>query len=226
VNTLLIFLKDPRPGRVKTRLIPTLGADAAAELYRVLAAREVRATEPRAGEYGRLFCFAPADAGHAVATWFPGETYWPQPELDLGARMVAAFAEAFGRGARRVAIIGTDVPWVSRDMVLAAFRALDGHEVAIGPARDGGYYLLALRAPQPSLFEGIAWSTPAVLPATLDRAARARLRVHTLPLMTDLDTLDDLRDEWPRIEPLLRDHPALLRQLAPLMQDDDAQALE
>jgi hypothetical protein len=213
-DLLLVFLKEPRPGVAKTRLVPALRPETAARLYRVLAEEEVRRTAPEAGEYARLFCFTPAHARPAMAAWFPGQDLWAQPEGDLGTRMAAAFAEGFSRGARRVGIIGTDVPWVDRSAVRAAFDALEDHDVSVGPARDGGYYLLATRAPRPSLFEGIAWSTAAVLPSTLARAASQGLRVFLLPPLPDLDRLQDLADEWERLEPLLGGEPGLAQELA------------
>ena len=213
-DLLLVFLKYPRPGQAKTRLVPVLGEDAAASLYRTLAEEEVRWTTPEGGEYERLFCFTPAADEGAIAAWFPGERRWPQPPGDLGQRMAAAFAHGFGQGARRVAIIGTDVPWVSRATVALALLALEGHDLAIGPARDGGYYLLALREARPALFEGIAWSTAQVLSATLGRAESLGLRVHLLEPLTDLDTIDDLRAEWKRLRPLLEPRPELARAVA------------
>ena len=113
-----------------------------------------------------------------------------------------------------MAIIGTDVPWVSRATVALALLALEGHDLAIGPARDGGYYLLALREARPALFEGIAWGTAQVLSATLGRAESLGLRVHLLEPLTDLDTIDDLRAEWPRLRPLLAPRPELARAVA------------
>jgi hypothetical protein len=129
---------------------------------------------------------------------------------DLGARMVDAFARAFARGARRVAIVGTDVPGVSSETVDEALTALDTADVVIGPAQDGGYYLLALRVPRPELFTGIAWSTPTVCGETLLRAAAFALAVRRLPSRRDIDTLEDLRLEWPRMEAILAGQPDLL----------------
>jgi glycosyltransferase A (GT-A) superfamily protein (DUF2064 family) len=111
--------------------------------------------------------------------------------------MAAAFAEAFQRGHPRAAIIGTDAPDLARGHVEAALRALDEHDVAIAPAQDGGYVMLALREPHPEIFHGVDWSTPLVLRQTLDRAAR--LRVALLPALSDLDTVDDLRRAWPEL---------------------------
>jgi rSAM/selenodomain-associated transferase 1 len=174
----------------------------------------VRRTTPYGNEYERLFCFTPADDRDAIAGWFPGEQLWPQPAGDLGHRMAAAFTEGFARGPRRVALVGTDVPGLSQAIVAEAFSALDRDDVALGPARDGGYYLVALRQGHPGLFADIAWSTAQVLPATLARAQGLGLGVHLLPLLTDLDTIEDLRAEWPRVRPLLEPHPGLAQAVA------------
>ena len=190
---------------MKTRLIPGLGAAGAAELYRVLAEDVVARIRPRAREYERLFFFTPDDARPEMEAWFPGETWVAQEGTDLGARMSAAFDEAFRRGARRAAIIGSDVPGLSRDDVAAAFASLDDHDLVLGPARDGGYYLIALERPRPGLFRGIAWSTHSVFAATMERAAGLGLAVRALEPRRDIDTLDDVRAEWERIRPLLDD---------------------
>jgi rSAM/selenodomain-associated transferase 1 len=209
-DVLIVFLKEPRRGTVKTRLASTLGRDRAAELYRAMAEEEVRRTRPAPGEYGRLFFFTPAEARPALEEWFPGETLLPQEGEDLGARMAHAFSVAFARGARRAAIVGTDVPWVSRELVKEALLALGDHEVVVGPARDGGYYLLALDRPRPLLFEGIPWSTPAVLCATAERASLLGLRMSVLEPLADVDTLEDVRREWGTLRPLLAGRPDLV----------------
>src|SRR5262245_16805319 len=121
-DVLLVFVKHPRPGSAKTRLIPSLGAETAAALYQVLAEEEIRSTRPEEGEYRRMFFFAPEEAVDEMSTWLPGERLLPQLGPDLGARMSAAFAAAFAAGAGRAAIIGTDVPWVSRETVREAFQ--------------------------------------------------------------------------------------------------------
>jgi rSAM/selenodomain-associated transferase 1 len=213
-NVLLVFLKAARPGVVKTRLVPALGKAAAAELYRVLAEAEVRRTAPRGGEYERRFCFTPPRARPEMQAWFPGEVFVPQEGTDLGARMAGAFAQAFLGGARRVAIIGSDVPAVSRETVREAFRSLEEHDVVLGPAHDGGYYLLALSQPRPALFRGIAWGTSSVLAATVKKASGRGLGVRLLEPLTDIDTLEDLRTEWTRLAPLLATHPSLRRGIA------------
>ncbi|HVR71392.1 MAG TPA: TIGR04282 family arsenosugar biosynthesis glycosyltransferase [Vicinamibacteria bacterium] len=209
-DVLIVFVKEPRKGTVKTRLSSALGPARAAELYRVLAEEEVRRTRPARGDYERLFFFTPAAARPALAEWFPGETLLPQEGADLGARMAHAFEVAFGRGAPRAAVIGTDVPWVSRQLVKESLLALDDHEVVAGPARDGGYYLLALDRPRPQLFEGIPWSTPAVLRATAERARLLGLRLSVLEPLADIDTIEDVRREWRALRPLLDARPDLV----------------
>jgi rSAM/selenodomain-associated transferase 1 len=209
-RALIVFLRHPHPGAVKTRLVPTLGAAVASELYRVLAESILQATVPREGEYERLVFFDPPEAAEAVRAWLPGVRLQAQSGDDLGARMADAFGRAFRRGARRVAIVGTDTPSVSREVVAEAFRGLDEADVVVGPAEDGGYYLLALRAPRPELFVGIAWSTPDVLDQTRARVTAAGLILRELPCRRDVDTLDDLRAEWTDVRALLGGRPDLL----------------
>ena len=216
-RTLIVFLKHPRPGGVKTRLVPALGAATAADLYRVLAEEVLRATIPPKGEYETLVFFDPPEEAEAMRAWLPGLRLRAQSDGDLGARMSVAFARAFERGAARVAIIGTDAVGVTGDVVAGALAALADADVVVGPAHDGGYYLLALRQPHPELFEGIAWSTATVLEETLRRAAAAGLRVHQRPPLRDVDTLEDLRAEWPRIRPLLSGHPELCRRIGDVL---------
>lgn len=193
-DVLIVFAKAPRPGQVKTRLARTLGDVPAAELYRRLAEATLCRTAPVAAEYRRVVAFAPADARDEMAAWLPGETLAPQHGEGLGERMAAAFGDAFDAGARRVVLVGSDVPGLQRGHVVQAFAALDGHELALGPARDGGYYLIGLRAPQPGLFADVPWSTPAVLGLTLERAARLSLRVRLLATLRDVDTPEDAGD--------------------------------
>ena len=208
-RALVVFVKHPRPGAVKTRLAAAIGPEAAADLYRALVEHVLEATTPRPGDYERLVFFDPPGALEEMRAWLPGVRLLAQKGDDLGARMADAFARAFARGARRVAIVGTDVPGVTRETVVEALCALDAAEVALGPAEDGGYYLLALREPRPELFSGIAWSTSNVAADTRARAAASRLSVRELPVLRDLDTLDDLRGLWPRLEGLLETRPAL-----------------
>lgn len=195
-RAVLLFVKDPAPGRVKTRLAATVGPERAAEIYRQLAETVFRRLPD---DCAVLVAGDPPARLPEIAAWLrglgrPGEpAFFPQAPGDLGARLVAAFAEAFARGFDAVAAIGSDCVELGPEHFAEAWAALATQEVAIGPAADGGYYLLALRAPQPTLFRDIAWSTDAVCRQTLDRAAMAGLSVHRLPTLRDVDTEEDLR---------------------------------
>jgi hypothetical protein len=208
-DLLLVFVKWPEPGFAKTRLIPALGPEVAAAVSRLLAEAAIAATCPPAAEYDRLFCFTPATAEAQMQQWLPGESVWPQPDGDLGQRMAAAFREAFARGASRVALVGTDIPWITRGLVARGFEGLEAADVVLGPADDGGYYLVALSRPQPELFAGIAWSTPQVFAATCERAEALGLRTSLVDAMADVDGILDLTTHWDRLEAILGREPAV-----------------
>jgi glycosyltransferase A (GT-A) superfamily protein (DUF2064 family) len=123
-DVLALFLKQPKPGTVKTRLIPWLGAEGAAELYRILAEDVVRRTRSLEGELERVGFFTPDGSRAEMEGWLPGLDWIAQGGGDLGARMSAAFEAAFARGAGRVALIGTDVPGLSMDTVRTALASL------------------------------------------------------------------------------------------------------
>jgi rSAM/selenodomain-associated transferase 1 len=213
-RTLVVFVKEPRPGAVKTRLAAVLGPDDAARLYRALAGAVLEATVPEPGEYERLVFYDPPDAGERLRAWLPSGRLRRQDPGHLGARMSGAFARCFARGASRVVLAGSDAPGLGRRHVTAALDRLDAHDVVLGPAHDGGYYLVALRAAQPSLFEEVSWSTASVLEDTLARARAAGLRVALLERLRDVDTCDDLRAEWPTVGPMLDRDPALRERTA------------
>jgi rSAM/selenodomain-associated transferase 1 len=212
-RALIVFVKHPAPGQVKTRLVPVLGEELATALYRALGETILEATVPGPGEYERLVFFAPEDAAEGMRAWLPGLRLLPQAGANLGERMAGAFARAFERGATRVAIVGTDAPAVSRATVVEALEALDAADVVLGPAEDGGYYLLAVSQPRPELFEGVSWSTSTVLEETRSRADRGGLKTHLLPRLRDIDTAEDLRAEWGRVASLLEGRPDLKRGL-------------
>src|SRR4051812_23773037 len=109
-DVLLVFVKEPRPGAVKSRLAAAVGPERAAGGYRAIAEEEIRRTAPRGDEYDRVLVFAPPAARAGIAQWLPGETLLEQAEGSLGERMASAFADAFAGGARRAVLIGTDVP--------------------------------------------------------------------------------------------------------------------
>ena len=141
----------------------------------------------------RLYvAFAPADARDSFQARAPGARLLAQPEGDLGRRLLAAFEAALADGARTPVLIGSDSPTLPSNLLRAGQRLLANHDVVVGPAEDGGYYLVGMNRLQPAIFEGIDWGESVVLEQTLARAASAGLRVATLPYWYDIDTADDL----------------------------------
>ena len=186
---LIVLVKAPRAGFVKTRLAAALGPHGALTAYRALVERVLGELSPLRDVELR---FAPDDAAAEISTWLrPGWNATPQGEGDLGARMQRAFADAFASGATRVVLIGSDCPHVTTGDIAAAAAALAKHDVVLGPAEDGGYWLVALRAAAPGLFEHMEWSTGGVLAQTLARAQSLGLRVHLLRMLPDVDTVED-----------------------------------
>lgn len=186
---LLVFLKAARLDTVKTRLAATIGADAALAAYRELVAATLQPLAALAPEIEVELRFAPDDAREELTPWLqPGWRAVPQGEGDLGDRLARAFGEAFVDGCQRVLVIGSDCPYVTAVDLRAALAALDQADLVLGPATDGGYWLLGLKAPHPEVFSGIDWSTPQVRAQTLDRAGSAGLRVTELRELSDVDT--------------------------------------
>lgn len=199
---LLVFAREPVLGRVKTRLAAGIGAAAALAVYRELLA--LTAAAVAAAQVPATVWLAEAPAGGDPARprpeW-PGLPWRVQPVAgSLGARMAQAFGEAFAAGAGRVVVIGTDCPGLSAALLRQAFDQLLRHELVVGPADDGGYYLLGMNKLEAALFANKAWSTATVLPDTLADAARLGLRVAQLPALHDVDSAQDLAT-W-------RGHPA------------------
>jgi rSAM/selenodomain-associated transferase 1 len=195
---LLIFAREPVLGRVKTRLAADIGPEAALATYRellTLTAAAVRAAQVPATVWLADAPTEPAlgTAASAARPEWPGLPWRVQPAAgSLGERMAHAFAEAFAAGAGRVVIIGTDCPGLSADLLRQAFAQLATHDLVVGPATDGGYYLLGMKQLHARLFTDKQWSTATVLPATLADAARLGLRVAQLPTLADVDSAADL----------------------------------
>ncbi len=197
VEHLILFTRYPEPGLVKTRLIPVLGAEGAAAVQRRMTeAAAAQAESLVAARRLRLEIRYDGGDPARVARWLtpmaPSGRCRPQGDGDLGQRMQRAMEQAFAEGARRVVLLGCDCPAVSAAIMARAFDDLRDHDLVLGPALDGGYYLLGLAAPQPSLFTEMAWGDEAVLARTMARAAAASLRVSLLEALADVDRPEDL----------------------------------
>ncbi|WP_435059911.1 TIGR04282 family arsenosugar biosynthesis glycosyltransferase [Streptomyces sp. bgisy060] len=208
---ILIMAKAPRPGMVKTRLHPLLSPVRCAALQAELIRHTVElatAHTPRA-----YLAYAPGEGEDAIGTAVPaGVRLLIQRGGHFGERLAAAVTDAFADGAGPLLVVGTDAPPLTGSHLTAAFTALESHDVALGPALDGGYYLIGLRAPHTSLFtiDPEVWSTDRVLTDTRALARDGGLSMGTLRPLRDLDTPADaaalLTDPVlpPRIAALLR----------------------
>jgi rSAM/selenodomain-associated transferase 1 len=194
-GALVVFAREPVPGRVKTRLCPPFAPEQAAAFYACLLDDVLDATARAAPPLGLVPVLAvdPPDACARLALRAPAPfRVVPQHAGDLGARMEAAAADAFARGHAPVLLRGSDSPALGPRRIAAALRALERADLVLLPDRDGGYSLVGLRRPAPGLFAH-PMSTPEVLRETLARARDLALESALLETGFDVDTADDLR---------------------------------
>lgn len=191
-KALIYFVKYPEPGKVKTRLARTLGAEAAANAYRGLAEEifHTLSNGIKKKDFERVVFFDPPEKEKDVKEWLPGAAaYRPQQGGDLGDRLIQAFQFAFDCGAGQVLALGSDTLGFKGELITRAFEALENHDVTLGPAKDGGYYLIGLSEPYDCFFQDIPWSTSDVLKTTLGRIREEGLSHYFLPQLDDLDEI-------------------------------------
>jgi len=191
---LIIFTRYPEPGVTKTRLIPRLGPEGAADLQRELTERTLQVAMD--GQQDLQFEVEVRFVGGGMdrmRAWLGDNILLSsQSSGDLGAKMHHAFEDAFDAGVKRALLVGSDIPEISAEILLQAFHELENSDLVLGPAVDGGYYLVGLRAPCPELFTGIEWGTSSVLESSLGVAQALGLRVRLLRRLSDLDRPEDL----------------------------------
>lgn len=193
-NLLMLFVRNPELGKVKTRLAASVGPETALDIYLHLLQHTRSVTQE-----------LPMDKVVYYSERVEEQDMWPnqqyqkklQPAGDLGEKMAAAFEAAFTAGYTSVVIIGSDCLQLTSDIISKAFEELQTHEVVIGPALDGGYYLLGMNHLHPELFQGKRWSTEHVFPDTLYDIERLHLTHALLPALSDVDNLEDLEANWP-----------------------------
>lgn len=197
---LIVFAKYPRPGTVKTRLVPPLTYAEAADLYTAMLCDSLRIYHTLTGIEPLLYIADERDREPMRRLlWEQGVPHaerlpiYPQRGADLGKRLANAFAEQYAAGPGPVAVIGTDHPSLPLQYLADMFNALRDHDLVLGPADDGGYYALGLRAAQPELFRDMPWSTPDLLRSTLTQADQLGLRTRMLPEWYDVDDQRTLR---------------------------------
>lgn len=192
---LIIYAKVPRSGQVKTRIAAEIGNGRAAEIYRAMLSGFLARLRGLRRRWHMEIHFTPPDQEALLVPEVPpGIPRVPQADGDLGARLKASFASAFQAGRDPCVIIGTDSPDLPVRFIQEALDNLATHDVVVGPAKDGGYYMIGLRQPLPALFEGIPWSSPDVCQSTLRKAQQLGKTCYTTPQWTDVDTLADLEE--------------------------------
>jgi rSAM/selenodomain-associated transferase 1 len=201
-DRLVVFTRLPVPGATKTRMIPALGPEGAAELQHAMTTHTLAwSRAPRKSENLELDVrFTGGEEYGLRAAFGDVGSYSPQGGGDLGDRMHRTFVQHFAAGAKRVVIIGTDCPQLNQQHVNKALHALQKHDVVLGPAADGGYYLIALRRAAPQLFQQMLWGSAEVLQMTLARAREIGLSVKLLDELHDVDRPEDL-PIWKAVTP-------------------------
>lgn len=221
-DRLILFSRYPRPGQTKTRLIPALGSAGAATFQQQLTetvaalALDWQANQP----HRQLEVRFTGATAQAMQQWLgDAACYCDQGSGDLGQRMAIALQTALADAAERVVLIGSDCPFLTQPLLEQAFQALRWHDLVLGPALDGGYYLIGLRHPHPELFQGIDWGSERVLAQTRAIAQHLDLSWQELTPLRDLDRPEDLSYWTPPgdlsvIVPVLNEATALPQTLA------------
>jgi rSAM/selenodomain-associated transferase 1 len=192
-NALILFAKTPLPGYSKTRLINPFSAEQAAGFY-AASLKDVFNTIKESIHFDILLFIAPEnfDKKQFPLPLQPGK-YFFQQGVDLGIRMRKAFQFIFGKGYEKAAIIGSDFPHISESIILTAFINLKKYDCVLGPAKDGGYYLIGLRELHKSIFEDISWSTGKVYKQTVEKAEKNNISIKNLEMYYDVDTVEEMK---------------------------------
>jgi len=187
-NLLLVFTRNPELGKVKTRLAKTIGDQKALDIYKLLLHYTKKTIQ-------NINCDKAVYYSEAIQENDIWENSKFQKNLqngkDLGDRMCNAFKNAFNKDYEKVVVVGSDIFELQSIQILEAFKALDKHEVVIGPAKDGGYYLLGLKKMYPEIFNNKNWGTETIFQETMQDLNN--VDVHLLVELNDIDTYDDLK---------------------------------
>lgn len=198
-RALLLFARLPRLGRVKTRLCPEFTEQEALALHRALLADSLDLLHRGAHSSSAKPFLYLSEAG-ALDPELAREAREAQVAIqkgdDLGERLAHAFQEQFGTGMRRVVVLGSDSPHLPCQRVERAFAELDSNEMVLGPARDGGYYLIGATRLHPPLYRGISWGTRQVYRETVKKARKAGIPLASLPAWNDVDVPEAVQQLW------------------------------
>lgn len=193
---LIIFTRYPEPGKTKTRLIPLLGETGASNLQRQMTQATIGMIDPLIqSRFLSLKIHFTGGSQDLMENWLGKDfNYQNQCGQGLGNRIKFAFENEFRDGITQVVIIGTDCPKLSENIIRQAFESLLESDLVLGPAQDGGYYLIGLKQVYTELLTEIAWGTDTVLTKTLEIAQRLKLKTFLLPVLQDIDRPEDLKE--------------------------------
>ncbi|GBD89856.1 2-phospho-L-lactate guanylyltransferase [bacterium BMS3Abin04] len=195
-SALIIFVKFPEHGKVKTRLAETVGNEKALQFYSLCSHNVFNEVNKLSGNIDVYIFYSDKGDKHRIKGWITHDfKFKHQINSDLGNRMKSAFVSVLEKGYSKALIIGTDVPDMSVEVVNQAFTYLEKFDVVVGPSNDGGYYLLGMRKLIPELFSGIKWSTQEVYQKTIIKLLELGMNSKVLPVLVDVDTEDDL-NSW------------------------------
>jgi rSAM/selenodomain-associated transferase 1 len=192
MNYLIIFIKNPILGKVKTRLAATVGAKTALQIYKILCRLTQNVALQTAAHRYVFYSDFIDKTDDWAAPFFIKKLQKNIP--DLGERMAAAFELIFKINKtlpNKILIIGSDCPDITSRLLTTAYESLDKNDIVIGPAQDGGYYLLGMKTLHHELFSDMEWSVNTVLNQTIERAQKSNLSIHLLPILNDIDTEED-----------------------------------
>jgi rSAM/selenodomain-associated transferase 1 len=191
-NALIIFIKTPIPGQVKTRLQPHITEDQSAELYSAFL-KDLDYKFQNQDEFACWYAVAPENFDKNILNQLVHlNNYFFQAGVDLGERMHHAFQTLFSKGYEKIVLIGSDLPTISVDIVSQTLQDLTNNECVIGPSKDGGYYLIALSKLYSELFEDLPWSSTEVLQKTIEILDEKSITYKLLPEFEDIDTYKEL----------------------------------
>jgi rSAM/selenodomain-associated transferase 1 len=195
-NLLIIFVKAPLVGKVKTRLAKKLGESVTLDIYRSMV-KDLLQNIKGYSEYKIQLSFWPVNHLTEMQNWL-GKSwkFLAQCEGHLGEKMLDAFKNAFEVGSGKVIIIGSDIPTISKQVIHDAFTRMDSYDLVLGPSEDGGYYLIGLKKLHSALFENVSWGSPQVLKETVEIARANKISLSLLEMRNDIDDYDDLLDLW------------------------------
>ena len=194
-KSLIIFTRYPEKGKTKTRLIPAIGAEKAADFQRQMTEHTIKTVAQLSKDLNlKINIFFNGGSFDLMRKWLGNKYHYQlQSQGDLGDKMSSAFADSFSQDSQQVVIIGIDCPSLSVEILNQAFTSLNDHNMVIGGADDGGYYLLGLSQLENSLFKNVDWGTDQVFEQTMTIAKKLDYTIYQLPILKDIDRPEDLK---------------------------------